>query len=144
MPLARLIREWIFQTRSEDIHAPTRYRDYLKEAITYKDVEAWLAEVLGPCTEWKKKGETWKCMAGNVPVTWMPKAVGKWNSLYLDSDQTPWEDDIACAKAAFAALNIEVRCAPGSWVEEQGEADADRWIRISEDGQEEITWKTGS
>ena len=117
---------------------------YLKEAVTYKDVEAWLAEVLGPCTEWKKKGETWKCTAGDVPVTWMPKAVGKWNSLYLDSDKTPWEDDIACAKAAFEALHIEVRCAPGSWVEEQGEADADRWIRISEDGQEEITWKTGS
>lgn len=37
----------------------------------------------------------------------MPKAVGKWNSLYLDSDQTPWEDDIACAHAAFKALNIE-------------------------------------
>ena len=117
---------------------------YLKEAVTYKDVEAWLANVLGPCTDWKKKGETWKCTAGDVPVTWMPKAVGKWNSLYLDSDQTPWEDDIACAKAAFAALNIEVRCAPGSWAEEQGEADADRWVRISADGEEEITWKTGS
>ena len=117
---------------------------YLKEAVTYKDVEAWLAEVLGPCTEWKKKGETWKCTAGDVPVTWMPKAVGKWNSLYLDSDKTPWEDDIACAQAAFKALNVEVRCAPGTWEEEQGEADADRWIRISEDGQEEITWKTGA
>ena len=98
--------------------------------------------MLGPCTEWKKKGETWKCTAGEVPVTWMPKAVGKWNSLYLDSDKTPWEDDIACAKAAFEALHIEVRCAPGSWVEEQGEADADRWIRISADGEEEITWHT--
>ena len=47
-------------------------------------------------------------------------------------------------QAAFKALNVEVRCAPGTWEEEQGEADADRWIRISEDGQEEITWKTGS
>jgi len=52
------------------------------------------------------------------------------------------EDDIACARAAFAALNVEVRCAPGSWVEEEGEETADRWMRISADGEEEITWKT--
>jgi hypothetical protein len=71
---------------------------------------------LGPCSEWKQKGQTFKCKAGNIPVTWLPKAVGKWNSLYLESDQTPWADDIACARAAFAALNVEVRCAPGSWV----------------------------
>ena len=118
---------------------------YLKDSdVTYKDVENWLSKVLGACSEWKKKGETYKCTAGDVPVTWMPKAVGKWNSLFLDSDNTPWEDDISCAHAAFEALNIEVRCAPGSWVEEEGEETADRWIRISEDGQEEITWKTGS
>jgi hypothetical protein len=80
---------------------------YLKDSdVTYKDVEAWLSDVLGECSEWKKKGGTYQCTAGNVPVTWIPKAVGKWNSLYLDSDQTPWEDDIACAQAAFAALNI--------------------------------------
>ena len=33
-----------------------------------------------------------------------------------DQDQTPWDDDIACARAAFAALNVEVRCAPVSWI----------------------------
>ena len=55
----------------------------------------WSSDV---CSSDLKKGETWKCTAGEVPVTWMPKAVGKWNSLYLDSDKTPWEDDIACAK----------------------------------------------
>ena len=43
---------------------------------------------------------------------------------------------------AFAALNVEVRCAPGTWVEEEGEESADRWMRISADGEEEITWKT--
>ncbi|PHX44277.1 hypothetical protein AO263_34440, partial [Pseudomonas sp. NZIPFR-PS5] len=86
--------------------------------------------------------QTWKCQAGDVPVTWIPKAVGKWNSLCLDSDKTPWEDDIACARAAFAALNVEVRCAPGTWVEEESDAEADQWIRISVDGEEEITWHT--
>ena len=105
-------------------------------------VAGWLAEALGPCTEWQQKGQTFKCKAGNIPVTWLPKAVGKWNSLYLESDQTPWADDVACARAAHAALGVEVRCAPGGWVEEDGEEDADRWIRISADGEEEITWRT--
>ena len=116
---------------------------YLKDA-THQKIAAWLCTALGECTEWEQKGQTWKCNAGTVPVTWMPKAVGKWNSLYLESDQTPWEDDIACARDAFKALNVEVRCAPGTWVEEDGEEDADRWIRVSADGEEEITWRTGS
>ncbi|CAM3733131.1 hypothetical protein CCOS865_04465 [Pseudomonas reidholzensis] len=116
---------------------------YLKDTdVDHKQVAAWLAEALGTCSEWTQKGLTWKCLAGNIPVTWLPKAVGKWNSLYLESDQTPWDDDIACARAAHAALQVEVRCAPGSWSEEHGEEDADRWIRISADGEEEITWRT--
>ncbi|MFJ7883793.1 hypothetical protein ACIQYF_09805 [Pseudomonas sp. NPDC096917] len=117
---------------------------YLKESVTYKDVADWLSTVLGTCSPWTQKGQVWKCTAGEVPVTWMPKAVGKWNSLYLESDQTPWDDDIACARDAFKALNVEVRCAPGTWVEEEGEETADNWIRISADGEEEITWRTGS
>lgn len=116
---------------------------YLKDSdADHKQIASWLSEALGACSEWQQKGQTWKCMAGNIPVTWVPKAVGKWNSLFLESDQTPWEDDIACARAAHEALQIEVRCAPGTWTEAEGEEDADRWIRISEDGEEEITWRT--
>ena len=117
---------------------------YLKDAdVDHKQIAEWLAQAIGPCSEWKQKGHTFKCQAGNIPVTWLPKAVGKWNSLYLESDQTPWADDVACARAAFAALGVEVRCAPGGWVEEDGEEDADRCVRISADAEEEITWRTG-
>ena len=116
---------------------------YLKdEDVDHKAITAWLSVALGPCSGWTQRGQTWKCTAGAVPVTWLPKAVGKWNSLYLESDQTPWTDDIACARAAFAALGVEVRCAPGTWVEEEGEEDADRWIRVSADGEQEIVWRT--
>ncbi|NQD95549.1 hypothetical protein HP532_23100, partial [Pseudomonas sp. CrR25] len=45
--------------------------------------------------------------------------------------------------AAFAALGVEVRCAPGGWQEEESDEQADRWLRISADGVEEITWRTG-
>ena len=116
---------------------------YLKDAdVNYKDITAWLGATLGPCTDWVKEGKTYRCTSGNVPVTWVPKAVGKWNSLYLESEQTKWDDDIACARDAFDALKIEVRCATGPWVEEEGEEITDRWMRISVDGEEEITWRT--
>ncbi|MFH7451147.1 hypothetical protein RA279_30415, partial [Pseudomonas syringae pv. tagetis] len=62
--------------------------------------------------------------------------------LHRDSDHTPGVDDIACSRAAFKALKVEVRCAPGTWVEEQSDETADRWIRVTADAEEEITWRT--
>ncbi len=116
---------------------------YLKDAdVNHKAITAWLTDALGPCTAWAQKGQVWKCRAGDIPVTWVPMAVGKWNSLFLESDRTPWADDLACARAAHAALGVEVRCAPGGWLEEEGEEDADRWIRVSAEGEQEITWRT--
>ncbi|MFF7708071.1 hypothetical protein [Pseudomonas sp. NPDC007930] len=116
---------------------------YLKDSdVDHKAVTAWLATALGPCSPWAQKGQTWKCSAAGIAVTWVPNAVGKWNSLFLESDSTPWDDDLACARAAHLALGVEVRCAPGGWLEEEGEEGADRWMRISADGEEEITWRT--
>ena len=114
---------------------------YLKDA-ELPAVTAWLELAIGPCTPWQTRGQTSQCRAGAIPVTWMPKAVGRWSSLLLESDQTPWEDDLACAKAAFAALGVQVRCAPGSWSEEQGEEDADRWLKVTAEGVSEIQWRT--
>jgi hypothetical protein len=114
---------------------------YLKDA-DQAAVTAWLEEALGPCSPWRQKGQTYKCEAGAIPITWLPKAVGKWHSLLLESDETPWEDDLACARAAHAALGVEVRCAPGGWQEDEGEDQADRWIKVSAEGVEEIIWRT--
>ncbi|MBF7729686.1 hypothetical protein [Pseudomonas sp. N040] len=115
---------------------------YLKDA-EHPAVASWLATAIGPCTAWQQKGQTYKCMAGSIPVTWLPRAVGKWHSLLLDSDATPWANDLECARAAFAALGVEVRCAPGGWDEEESDEQADSWIRISSDGEETIVWRTG-
>lgn len=123
--------------RQPDIEIYLKDTDVSREAIT-----AWLAEAIGPCSDWQQRGQTFKCQAGHVPVTWVPHAVGKWSSLFLESNQTPWEDDIACARAAFAALHVQVRCAPGSWVEDEADETADRWIRIDAEGEQEITWRT--
>ena len=114
---------------------------YLKDA-EHQAIAAWLTQAIGPCSEWQNKGQSYHVKTGNIAVTWLPKAVGKWHSLLLNSNATPWADDLECAQAAFAALNVEIRCAPGSWQEEESDEQADRWMRISVDGVEEITWHT--
>ncbi|MDG1580119.1 hypothetical protein [Pseudomonas sp. GOM6] len=114
---------------------------YLKDA-SQQAVADWLSKALGPCSAWQQRGQTFKCHAGDIPVTFLPKAVGKWHSILLESDATPWADDVACAEAAFAALGVEVRCAPGGWSEEQGEENADLWIKVNAEGTQEFIWRT--
>ena len=114
---------------------------YFKEA-DQAAISAWLTSAIGPCSDWEKRGQTFKCTAAGIAVTFLPKAVGKWHSLLLESDATPWADDISCARAAFAALGEQIRCAPGSWVEEEGDEQADQWIKIDASGESEIIWRT--
>lgn len=114
---------------------------YLKDA-DLPAVTHWLNEVFGNCSAWQQKGQTFKCQAGAIAVIWLPKAVGKWHSLYLQSDATPWADDLACAQAAHSALNVEIRCAMGGWQEEESDEQADQWLRINAEGVQEITWHT--
>jgi hypothetical protein len=115
---------------------------YLKD-VDHQAIARWLGTALGPCTAWQPRGQTFKCRAGNIAVTWLPKAVGNWHSLLLESAATPWTDDLQCAQAACAALGVEVRCAPGGWQEADSLEDADRWLRITAEGTSEIVWRTG-
>lgn len=114
---------------------------YLKDA-DLAAVSAWLNQALGALDEWQARGQTFKSRAAGIALTWLPNAVGKWHSLLLDSDATPWATDRDCAEAACTALGVEIRCAPGGWSEEEGEEDADRWLRITAEGVSEITWRT--
>ena len=75
---------------------------YLRDA-SQEAVGEWLTEAIGPCSARQQKGQTFKCNAAGIPVTWLPKAVGKWHCLLLESDATPWADDLACARAASGA-----------------------------------------
>lgn len=114
---------------------------YLKDA-SHEQVAQWLEQRLGSLSPWQDKGQGLSSQAGGIPIDWFARAVGKWHSLYLGSDRTPWEDDLACARDAALALAIEVRCSPGSWQEEQGEEDADRWLSVTADQCSEIVWRS--
>ncbi len=115
---------------------------YLKDS-EQQAVSDWLEQAIGPCTPWRRQGQTFKCAAANgAAVTWLPNAVGKWHSLFIESDRTPWEDDLCFARAAYTALGVEIRCAPGGWQEEEGMDAADRWIKVNADGVQEFIWRT--
>ena len=114
---------------------------YLKDT-DQAAVSQWLSQKLGPLSAWRGQGAVHKSQAAGIPITWINKAVGSWHCLLLESSQTPWADDLACAQEAFAALKVEVRCAPGSWTESDGEEDADRWVKINTQGVTEFIWRT--
>ena len=115
---------------------------YIKESHR-EAISAWLTAALGASCEWQQKGRVSRCICAGIPVVWFENAVGKWHSLLLESNHTPWLDDAQCAQAAAAHLQVNVRCAPGSWQEADGDTDVDRWLQVSADGSlETITWHT--
>lgn len=76
----------------------------------------------------------------NINVTILEQAAGKrFTSIWFESDQTPWENDISCAKQVFKSLGCEVRCNYQGW-EEQGSQDIDQWWRINKDEEGPFIW----
>ncbi len=75
-----------------------------------------------------------------LPIEVFPNAVGKaWTSVWFDTPDTPWKDDIACATSAAKHLETEVRCTRGGWSESQ---DPDEWVKVLSTGEtEEFLWK---
>ncbi len=108
-----------------------------------QDLLDWLPEALGPLTLQPAIGLTQRgIFQGTAPVPLMivRKAAGKWASIWFDSPATPWASDRDCARAVQAAIGHEVRCSVGGWEEADGEADADRWLKVNAEGETEFNW----
>lgn len=114
---------------------------YLKDC-THEEAWQWLGQVFNECSPWQLRGKTYRCSCDGIQVTWYTKAVGSWHSLLFDSPATPWKNDLECAQAANVALDVEVRCAPGGWEEEQGEQVADDWLKVTSEGVSPFVWRT--
>lgn len=76
-----------------------------------------------------------------IPVTILEQAAGKrFTSIWFDSEHTPWQNDMACARQAFQALHCEIRCNYQGWQEGEQE-DPDLWWRINSNGEGPYVWR---
>lgn len=120
---------------------------YLK-GISADDLEPWLAAQLDDLTPNKRVAGMpknarpfqglWEGERFTILV--LEKVTDGFTSLWLNSPELPWRDDLECGKAAATHFQREVRVAADSW---QEGSDPDAWVRILPDGsQSELTWQT--
>ncbi|MCW8885873.1 MAG: hypothetical protein OQK12_11560 [Motiliproteus sp.] len=114
---------------------------YLK-AITASEVEAWLKKRFSIVSALKQKQQVSYFQVENdgnrIPVMVIEKAAKLYTSVLFESDQTPWVQDIDCAREAFNHFNQEVRCIASGWNEGD---EPDEWYSISDRGEEKILWR---
>lgn len=76
-----------------------------------------------------------------IKVQILEQAAGKrFTSVWFDSNKTPWESDIDCARDAYKHLNCEIRCNAAGW-QETGDEDPDQWWHINQYEEGLLIWK---
>ena len=63
---------------------------------------------------------------------------GPYVGVWFDSDATPWQSDVDCAREAFEAFGLPVQCDPGP-----DHVDQDDFFRIDAKGESFIQLKDG-
>lgn len=115
---------------------------YLKDEFL-NELTDWLAQEVGTVELGPWRGNTCRgTLQADTAISLMivRKAAGRWASIWFDSDATPWATDLDCARSVAAGINREVRCSIGGWEEEQGEVNADSWMKVTAEGEEEFVW----
>ncbi|MFT2111043.1 hypothetical protein [Marinomonas sp. 2405UD68-3] len=76
-----------------------------------------------------------------IEIVILEEAAGKrFTSVWFNSPNTQWLNDIECAKDAFLALGCEVRCIHSGW-EEEDNSDPDQWWIINQHKEGPFIWK---
>lgn len=58
-------------------------------------------------------------------------------SVSFNRKNIPWTNDVECARAAFQALGVTIRCSESAW--QEGD-DPDQWYQIATNGESVIHW----
>lgn len=64
-----------------------------------------------------------------------------WSSLWFKQNETPWDNDLDCAKAASLALTAQVRCVKSGWSDQEDISDDEQWWKIEDSEAVLISWK---
>ena len=125
------------ETRHPDIEV------YVKEC-NGKQLTEWLASIAENLSTPKTSKDTTQLTATlngvEIDVLIQERVVGKaWTSIWFDSAETPWLQDLDCAKQIAADLDTQTRCIVGGW--EEGD-DPDEWWKVHKGNEEKIVWAT--
>lgn len=125
------------------MNAPDR-EIYLRNISTDTLID-WLQSQLGKLNVEEREGKQVNLLAHyrgiEVPVFILEDTPAKpYSCLWIQSDNVPWADDLALARAIAAALACETRCAANAWQEGDDEEN-DEWIVVSAQGEKKITWR---
>ncbi len=105
-------------------------------------IQAWVGSVFGPA-QWQRRGSA-ICTRiprgqGDLPIKLFPEAFRGFCCILFESADTPWTDDLECARDARQALGGEVRCTVGGWSEEDDPED-EWWWRLDDRGEQKVRW----
>ncbi len=111
-------------------------------AVPAEDVETWLNKHFSQVERVKQKRQVHHFLVTHqdheIPVLVIEKAAKNFTSVLFESDQTPWLQDILCARDAHSHFNKEIRCIASSWSEGD---EPDEWTAINEEGENSILWR---
>ncbi|BCE01539.1 hypothetical protein [Marinicellulosiphila megalodicopiae] len=112
-----------------------------KDAETIKN---WLSTLSSRTVEFSKKGDMLSTQIFVVDhiidVNVLLKAQSGFSSIWFDSQNTTWNNDLACAQQFVQDTQIQARCIKSSWEEDETE-NPDCWLNIDNEKTTEIIWK---
>lgn len=131
------------ETPSDDDQYPDDLEVYV-EGEPLEALQEWLMAAL-PGSELRntsKKGFRINGLYNNAatPITVVKNAGNTgFTSVWIQSLNAPWDNDISLAKQLHKDLKVTVRCNASPW---QNGDDPDEWYEISSKGESSVHWPT--
>jgi len=113
---------------------------YVKQR-SVEQITQWLESIFERLEATNTQGHTHRFTATyhrvKIPVTVIDRAAKDFCSIWFDSAQTPWAQDLDCAQQAQQQLNTEIRCIVSGWKEGD---EPDEWWSVTAQGENKIQW----
>ena len=104
------------------------------------NVEQWLRDTFNQvdCQKSTDSHNHWR--VDDMDVFLNAGAEKNFASLWFKQNQTPWNNDLELGRAAYMALESEVRCSDSGWSESEAEDAEGGWVKINRNGEKPFSW----
>lgn len=107
---------------------------------SHQEIQAWLESVFEAVSIQQQTATQCHFLVDGMKVVFIEKANKHFSSLWFTRNQTPWPNDLDCARAAHAALDKEVRCSEGGWQESSDQEAPSSWIKLLHGREKSCDW----